>query len=119
MSVPADPFDGMDAEVPEVTPPTPTQAEHPWKAAIRTLFQVGVPAFVALVFILPLIIEEILRGMGEQLPPEVRAWLLGFAVLISAVTATLARIMAIPGVIEWTRRYLKFLAPDNVPGTKV
>lgn len=114
MSFPAE--EPIEGEI--VTPPAPTQAEHPWKATIRTLVQVGIPAFIGLAFILPLIIQEILAGMGEQLPPELQAWLIGFAALISAVTATLARIMAIPGVIEWTRRYLKFLAPDNVPGLK-
>lgn len=115
MSVPAEePIEGV-----VVTPPAPTQAEFPGKATLRTLVQVALPAFIGLAFILPLIIQEILAGMGEQLTPEIRAWLIGFAAIISAITATLARIMAIPGVIEWTRRYLKFLAPDNVPGTKV
>lgn len=93
--------------------PATTQARFPWQAAIRTAFQVGIPAFVGLLLILPPIIQTILDGFGQHLPPALYAWLAGAAVVITAASATLARLAALPGVIEWTRKYLPFLAPDK------
>jgi len=93
--------------------PATTQARFPWQAAIRTAFQVGIPAFVGLLLILPPIIQTVLDGFGQHLPPALYAWLAGAAVVITAASATLARLAALPGVIEWTRRYLPWLAPDK------
>lgn len=93
--------------------PTTTQAANPGRAALRTAVQTAIPAFVGLLLILPPIIQTILDGFGRQLPPDMYAWLAGAAVVITAASATLARIGAIPGVIAWTRTYLPFLAPDN------
>lgn len=90
-----------------------TQAANPNRAAIRTAVQTAIPAFVGLLLILPLIIQAVLDGFGRHLPPELYGWLGGAAVVITAASATLARIAAIPGVIEWTRKFLPFLAPDN------
>ena len=92
---------------------TATQAEFPGRAAARTALAVGVPAFLGLLVILPLIIQEIVDGFGQHLPDGFRLWLAGAAAAITALSATITRIMAIPGVIEWTRRYLPFLAPDD------
>lgn len=93
--------------------PVSTQAAFPIRAAIRTAVQVGLPAFIGLLLILPPIIQTVLDGFGRHLPPEMYAWLAGAAVVITAASATLARISAIPGVIEWTRKFLPFLAPDK------
>ena len=93
--------------------PVTTQARFPWQAAIRTAFQVGIPAFVGLLLILPPIIQTVLDGFGQHLPPALYAWLAGAAVVITAASATLARLAALPGVIEWTRKYLPWLAPDK------
>jgi len=93
--------------------PATTQARFPWQAAIRTAFQVGIPAFVGLLLILPPIIQTVLDGFGQHLPPALYAWLAGAAVVITAASATLARLAALPGVIEWTRKYLPWLAPDK------
>jgi hypothetical protein len=92
---------------------TTTQSDFPLRAALRTAVQVGIPAFLGLLLILPLIIQEILTGLGEQLPPGLYAWLAGAAAVITAISATLARISAIPGVVQWTREFLPFLAPDK------
>jgi hypothetical protein len=92
---------------------TPTQAEFPGRAALRTAVQVGIPAFLGLLLILPQIIQTVLDGFGQHLPPELYAWLAAAAAVITAASATLARLAAIPGVIDWTRRFLPFLAPDN------
>ncbi|AXH44404.1 holin [Arthrobacter phage Kumotta] len=89
-----------------------TQARYPWKTALRTAFQVGIPAFVGLLVILPPILTDVVATFGHQLPPGLTAWLAGAAATITAASAVLARVSAIPGVIEWTRKYLPFLAPD-------
>lgn len=94
----------------------PTQTAHPWRATLRTTVEVGIPAIVGLLIILPQIIQAILDGMGETMPTSLYAWLAGAAAFITALAATLARIAAIPGVVEWTRKYLSFLAPDDTPG---
>jgi hypothetical protein len=97
----------------EAAPASSTQSAFPRRAAIRTAVQVGIPAFVGLLVILPLIIQAIVDGFGQHLPAELYGWLLGAAAVITAASATLARISAIPGVIDWTRRYLSWLAPDD------
>lgn len=90
-----------------------TQVQFPNRAALRTAVQTAIPAFVGLLLILPLIIQAVLDGFGRHLPPELYGWLALAATVITAASATIARISAIPGVIEWTRKYLPFLAPDT------
>lgn len=89
-----------------------TQARYPWKTTLRTAFQVGIPAFVGLLLILPPILQDVVDTFGHQLPPGLTAWLAGAAATITAASALLARISSMPRVIEWTRKYLPFLAPD-------
>lgn len=97
-------------------PTTPTQTAHPWRATLRTAVQVAVPAFLGLVIILPLILAELTEGpLAGYLPPGLTASLIGAAAFITAASAAFARIAAIPGVVEWTRRYLAFLSPDGKP----
>ena len=82
-----------------------TQTAYPWKASLRTLVQVGIPAFVTLVGVLPLIIQIILEEVGEQMPDGLRLWLVGAATLLTAVATALARIMAIPAVNAFLTRW--------------
>ena len=89
-----------------------TQAAYPWRAAFRTFVQVVIPAVVGLALILPAILDTALAGVGQLLPPEFSAWLTGVAVAIAAVAATVARVMALPPVIAWTKRWLPWLAPE-------
>ena len=96
----------------EATPVT-TQAANPGRATLRTALAVGIPAFLGLLVIVPLIIQEVVDGFGQHLPDGLRLWLLGAAAVITAASATITRVMAIPGVIDWTRRFLPFLAPDK------
>lgn len=91
----------------------PTQQLEPRRAVLRTLVQVGIPAFLGLLILVPQIIQEIVDGFGQQLPDGLRLWLLAAAALITATSGVIARIMAIPGVIEWTRKYLSAFAPDG------
>lgn len=90
-----------------------TQARYPWQAVIRTVVQVGIPAFLAFAALLPEIIQAILDQFGEQLPEGFRLWMLGVAALVTGVAAVIARIMALPRAIDFAHRYLPWLAPDK------
>lgn len=82
----------------------------------RTIVQVGIPALIALLVLVPQIINVILSGdLGAMLPASAYAWLAGAAAVLTALAATGARIMAIPGVAEWLRKYAGKLAPDDQP----
>lgn len=90
-------------EQPLTGPVVPTQVARPWRATLRTVVQVGIPAFIILLGALPPILETVADGMGEALPPEVSAWLLAVATFITLAAGTLARIAAIPKVDELLR----------------
>lgn len=88
--------------------PTTTQARHPWRATVRTLFQ----GLVSLAVIAPLIVSAIEEATGwdvEGVP---------FVAFVLAGLAALARVMAIPGVEAWLRRFVPFLAA-GVDGEEV
>ncbi|MFZ4843963.1 hypothetical protein [Mycetocola saprophilus] len=76
--------------------------------ALRTALAVGIPALIGLVAILPEIIQAVLAEAGEALPAGLRLWLAGAAALITTVAATISRVMAIPAVDEWLRRWTPF-----------
>lgn len=96
--------------------PRSTQEQNPGRTVWRTIVQVGIPALVALLVLVPQIINVILKGeLGAMLPASAYAWLAGAAAVLTALAATGARIMAIPGVAEWLRKYLGKLAPDDLP----
>lgn len=72
----------------------PTQTRHPWRATLRTV----VAGAVALVSLLPTIAAVghlgAVPGMAQAL----------------AVAGAVTRVLAIPGVDTWLRRYLPWLA---------
>ena len=76
------------------SPQTPTQSRYPWRATVRTILA----AAVALLSLLPTIAAvghlEAAPGVGQVL----------------AVAALVTRVLAIPGVDEWLRRWLPWLA---------
>ncbi|BDZ40837.1 hypothetical protein GCM10025865_01360 [Paraoerskovia sediminicola] len=78
----------------------PTQQAHPVKAALRTFVQVWLPALLTALFVAPEILEAILDG---PLPDGVRAWLVGASTVLAAVSAAVARVMAIPAVDAWLK----------------
>lgn len=90
-----------------------TQAQYPWQAVIRTIVQVGIPAFLAFAALLPEIVKAILDQFGEQLPEGFRLWMLAVAAGVTGVAAVITRIMALPRAIDFARRYLPWLAPDK------
>ena len=81
--------------------PEATQVAHPWKATLRTIVQVGIPTVIALGIVIPQIIDAILAGFGESLPPEATAWFLGVAAAVTATAGVITRIMALPLVNEF------------------
>ncbi|QOP66270.1 membrane protein [Arthrobacter phage Pippa] len=89
------------------------QTIHPWKTTLRTFVQVGIPTFIAFAALVPEVLQIVLAQFGEQLPDSVRLVLLGIAALITGVASVLTRIMALPKVVEFTRKHMKWLAPDN------
>jgi hypothetical protein len=85
----------------------------PNKAFWRTALQVGPLALLALVGILPEVIQITVDGFGQHLPEGFRAQLLGYAVALTALSATIARIMASAKVLEFTRKYAPFFSPTK------
>lgn len=64
---------------------------------IRTVVQVGIPAFLGFALVLPQIIE----ALGLPVDSELRLWLVGVAAAVTAVAGAIARVMAIPAVNLW------------------
>lgn len=74
----------------------PTQVRRPWRSTARTVFQ----ALVALCVLFPILVDQ--TGLkAEDLP-----WL----AIPLAVAATVTRIMALPQVEAFLKRFLPFLA---------
>lgn len=74
----------------------------------RTIVQVGIPALVGLVLVLPEIIAAIDADLGEHLPPGFRVAMLGAAATITAVSAAMVKVMALPRVNDWLSRWTPF-----------
>lgn len=82
---------------------TTTQTQHPWRATVRTLFQL-LPAVAVLV---PAVLEAVSNGNPDALP----AW---SAVALS-VSAAVTRVMANPAVEQFLETWLPFLAAEPRP----
>lgn len=90
-----DGFADDPAEVePHPVPTNPTQARHPWRATVRTIFA----AIIALAAMLPLLVEA--SGVDETA---------GAVAGALAIAGGITRIMAIPQVNEFLERFLPFL----------
>lgn len=85
--------------------PTTTQQQHPAKATVRTFVQVWIPGILLALTVIPAIAQAILDEVGEVLPDGVRLVLAGVVTVAAAVSAVLARIMAIPAVDAFLRRF--------------
>jgi len=64
---------------------------------LRTLVQVGIPAFLGFALVLPMIID----AAGLPVDSSVRLWLVAAAAIVTAVAGGITRIMAIPAVNVW------------------
>lgn len=92
--------------VPEPSPRSVTQARHPWRATLRTIFAAALP----LVPMLPVIVAA--SGIERY------AWAGGIVAAMGVIT----RVMAVPGVNAWLSRWVPPLAaspaaptPGSVP----
>lgn len=81
-----------------------SQVRRPWRATVRTVFQ----ALVGLATMLPLLVNA--TGLDQTAP------LIAGALTVSAA---LTRVMALPAVETWLRRFVPWLAadPDPRPGS--
>lgn len=79
---------------------TPTQVRRPWRSTLRTVFQALV-GFAALAPLLAAAIEDA-TGYDLQGVP--------FVVVALAICAAVTRIMAVPQVEAFLRRFLPFLS---------
>ncbi|GAA5143370.1 hypothetical protein GCM10023340_08660 [Nocardioides marinquilinus] len=80
---------------------TPTQVRRPWRSTARSAFQ----ALVGLCVLMPLLIGA--AGLDPAKVPLLAG--------VVGVAAAVTRIMAIPAVEEWLRRFLPFLAAAPRP----
>lgn len=77
-----------------------TQTRHPWRATARTVLA----ALVALLVIAPQIIME--AGLHET----------AYGAQALAVMGAVTRVLAMPAVEAWLRRYLPWLAAEPPDG---
>lgn len=75
-----------------------TQEQAPWRATLRTLFA----ALIALASMWALIVEAL--GLDQGIP-----WVAASL----AATAAITRVMALPAVNNWLRRFVPWLAPES------
>ena len=78
---------------------TATVPEILFKAqrVLRTILQVGIPAFLAFALVVP----QIITALGLPVDGQLYLTLIGVATAITAVAASIARVMAIPAVNSW------------------
>jgi hypothetical protein len=85
----------------------------PNKAFWRTALQVGPAAALALLGILPPLLQSIVDGFGRELPPELYTYLVSITAGVTLVASIAAKIMANQPVIDWFKKYAPFFAPQK------
>lgn len=78
--------------------PETTQVRAPWKATVRTIFAV-VPAIA-------LLVNPVLTAVADGDPSTLGPW----AAVALTASATITRVLALPGVEEFLRRFAPWLA---------
>lgn len=74
----------------------PTQTRHPWRATARTIFAAG----VGLLSLLPLIA---MTAHVDTVPAVAQ---------VLAIAGAVTRVLALPGVDGWLRRWVPWLATE-------
>lgn len=82
---------------------TSTQQTHPGRASWRTAAQTVISVVLVLGVVAPLVAAILHDELGGYLPDAWLAWVVGAAAVLAAVSAALARVMAIPAVDAWLR----------------
>lgn len=78
----------------------PTQVRRPWRTVVRTVFQMIVTGASAT----PLVLEAVYQRDASDLG--------GAAAVALGVSAAITRVMALPAVEAFLRRFVPFLAAD-------
>jgi hypothetical protein len=91
-----------------------TQERNPRSAVLRTVLAVAVAAFPLLNGILAAVIEA-LKPYEAFVPGWVFLGLNGILLAVTALAAVVTRVLAVPGVNEWLRKYrlLRWFTPDD------
>lgn len=95
--------------------PPPTQVQHPGKAVTRTLLA-AVVGFLPLVNGVLLAVQDWLTANTDIIPAQLYGWVNGVLVAALALAALVTRVLAVPGVNDWLREHLAFLAADTGKG---
>lgn len=82
----------------------------PSQRAIRTAVQV-VLAAVALLSIIVTVAPQVLAAIADVLPGPAVAWLTAAIATLAAVSAAISRVMAIPIVDQWLKKFGAGSAP--------
>lgn len=95
---------------------TTTQEQNPGRAVLRTLLAAAVGLFPLVNGIL-LALQQALEPYRAVLPEWTFLVVNGVALAAIILTAVVTRILAVPGVNDWLRKYriLELFAPDS-PG---
>ena len=88
-----------------------TQERNPRSAVLRTVL--AVVALIPLLNGVLLATVEALKPFEVYLPSWVFPALNGVLVAIAALTALVTRILAVPGVNDWLRKYVPLFAPED------
>lgn len=83
--------------------PQPTQQAYPARASWRTAVQNALSVILVLGIVAPIVAAILHEELSGYLPDRWLAWVVGAAAVLAAVSAALARIMAIPAVDAWLR----------------
>ena len=84
----------------------------PLQRAIRTAVQVIIAA-AAILATTVVVAPQILVAIQDVLPGPFVAWLTGAIAVLAGISAAVARVMAIPAVDDWLRRFGAGSAPSG------
>lgn len=83
---------------------TTTQQKYPGRASWRTAVQSAIGTLLTLGVVLPIVVVILNEQLGTYLPDAWEAWLVGAAGVVAALSAAVARVMAVPAVDAWLKR---------------
>jgi hypothetical protein len=93
-----------------------TQEANPRSAVARTVLAAVLALFPLLNGVLAVTVE-VLEPYGAALPGWVFLILNGALAVVTALAALVTRVLAVPGVNDWLRKYAPWFAPeDNAAG---
>ena len=91
-----------------------TQERNPRSAVLRTVLVAAVALFPLLNAALKIVVEE-LEPYRVHLPEWLFMALNVTIAVVVALMGVFTRVMAVPGVNEWLRKYVPLFAPEDKP----